>query len=169
MEAKGDIVEGLTYDQVMDYEYLQQCYNEVLRMEPPAANSIMQTVTQDTEIGKKDQKLKIRAGDTFFISFEAIHHDPQQWPQPERFEPERFNTKLKDNQWLLAADGKPRNPLAFTPFMGGKRVCLGKTFAETNIRFTFPLIFHHLDFEFVNPDQQMQEKQPYGVGGQKEI
>jgi cytochrome P450 len=111
----------------------------------------------------------IKAGASFYISFEAIHHDPAQWPEPEKFEPERFNTKNKDNKWLLTANGKPRNPLAFTPFMGGRRVCLGKTFAETTIRFTFPLIFQHLDFEFVNPEAQMAEKQPYGVGGMQEI
>ena len=64
--------------------------------------------------------------------------------------PDRFDTKAKDNKWILAADGKPRNPLAFTPFMGGKRVCLGKTFAEVTVRFTVPLLYHYLDFEFVN-------------------
>ena len=141
----------------------------MLRIEPPQTNSILQCVTQDTDIGKGDKRITIKKGTAFFISFETIQLDPANWPEPEKFEPERFNTKDKDNKWLQAADGKPRNPLAFTPFMGGKRVCLGKTFAEITIRFTFPLIFHHLDFEFVNPVEQMAEKQPYGVGGQEEI
>ena len=64
--------------------------------------------------------------------------------------PERFDTKSQNNEWLLKHDGKPRNPLAFTPFMGGKRVCIGKTFAEVTIRFTVPIMLHHLDFEFVD-------------------
>ena len=85
--------------------------------------------------------------------FEAIHHDPVQWPEPKRYEPKRFDTKLKDNRWTLTADGKPRSPLAFTPFMGGKRVCLGKTFAEVTVRFTIPLLFHSFDFEFVDYDE----------------
>ena len=54
--------------------------------------------------------------------------------------------KKEGNEWLLTSDGRPRNPLAFTPFMGGKRVCLGKTFAEVTVRFTVPLLFHHFDF-----------------------
>ena len=41
--------------------------------------------------------------------------------------------------------------------MGGKRVCLGKTFAETNIRFTIPLLFHHFDFKFVSEDQALNK------------
>ena len=55
--------------------------------------------------------------------------------------------------WKLTPDGKPRNPLSFTPFMGGKRICIGKTFAEVTVRFTIPLIFHFLDFEFVDPER----------------
>jgi cytochrome P450 len=39
-KVKDNIVEDFTYDTVMKYEYLQQCYSEVLRIEPPAANSV---------------------------------------------------------------------------------------------------------------------------------
>jgi cytochrome P450 len=60
--------------------------------------------------------------------------------------PERFDTSNPDNKWLLTSDGKPRNPLAFTPFYGGKRICLGKSFAELAIRFTIPLLYFHCDF-----------------------
>jgi len=63
--VKDNIVEDFTYETVMEYEYLQQCYNEVLRIEPPAANSVQQTVLSDTEIGKGDQKMTIKAGASF--------------------------------------------------------------------------------------------------------
>lgn len=53
--------------------------------------------------------------------------------------------------------------------MGGKRVCLGKTFAEVTVRFTVPMLFHHLDFAFVNHEEQSKFKMPYGVGGSEEI
>ncbi len=52
--------------------------------------------------------------------------------------------------------------------MGGKRVCLGKTFAEVVIRYTIPILFHHFDFQFVSPEQA-SFKEPYAVGGQKEL
>jgi cytochrome P450 len=82
--------------------------------------------------------------------------------------PERFDLKNKENKWILTSDGKPRNPLAFTAFMGGKRVCLGKTFAETNIRFTIPLIFHYFDFSFANDKEMTAEKETYFLGGRVE-
>lgn len=46
-----------------------------------------------------------------------------------------------------------RNPLTFGPFLGGKRICIGKTFAEVAVRFTVPLLYYHFDFEFVDPNQ----------------
>lgn len=61
-KVKDNIVEGLDYDTVMDFEYLAMCYNESLRMEPPAANSVMQMVTQDMTIGKGDRKLHLKKG-----------------------------------------------------------------------------------------------------------
>lgn len=50
-----------------------------------------------------------------------------------------------------------RNPLTFSPFLGGKRVCLGKTFAEVLIRFTIPLLYHHFDFKLVNPEHLIKK------------
>jgi cytochrome P450 len=52
--------------------------------------------------------------------------------------------------------------------MGGKRVCLGKTFAEITVRFTVPMLFHYFDFEFVNPLEQSANKVFYTLGGQVE-
>jgi len=52
--------------------------------------------------------------------------------------------------------------------MGGKRVCLGKTFAETNIRFTIPLLYHHFEFSFVDKAQG-ESKQTYFLGGKEEV
>ncbi len=80
------------------------------------------------------------------IGMEAMHHDPNQWKEPSKFVPERFDPKFVD--WYLTPSGKPRNPMTFGPFLGGKRVCLGKTFAETVTRFTIPILFYHFDFDF---------------------
>jgi cytochrome P450 len=104
-------------------------------------------MTQDTVVSG----VTIKKGSLYSILFDAIHHDPEQWIEHMKYEPDRFDTTKTDNRWLLAANGKPRNPLSFTPFMGGKRVCLGKTFAEVTTRFTVPLLFHFCDFEFIDP------------------
>ena len=50
-----------------------------------------------------------------------------------------------------------RNPFSFCPFLGGKRICLGKTLAEYMTLFTLPMVMYHLDFEFVNPDHKIKK------------
>ena len=44
-KVKDNILEGLDYDTVMEFEYLHNCYSESLRIEPPASISIQSTVT----------------------------------------------------------------------------------------------------------------------------
>ena len=128
--------------------------------------SVQQTASVDTQINVKGKNFQLKKDQQFVVFFHYIHHDPVQWPEPERYVPERFDAK--DAKWSQTSEGKTRNPLAFTPFFGGKRVCLGKTFAEVTVRFTVPLIFHYLDFEFVNREEQIASKTDYGVGGLKE-
>ncbi len=79
-----------------------------------------------------------------------LHHDPKQWKQPERFIPDRFDSS---SDWYKTPNGTARNPLTFGPFLGGKRICIGKTFAEVAIRFTVPILFYHFEFEFLDKNQ----------------
>jgi hypothetical protein len=66
-----------------------------------------------------------------------------------RYEPVRFES---DSIWQLIPEGKPRNPQAFTPFMSGERISLGKTFTKVTIRFTVPLLFHAFDFKLFDSE-----------------
>ena len=80
----------------------------------------------------------IRRGSTVLIPIHHIHHDPRWWSDPERFDPTRFlDTIAKD---------RPRS--AYLPFGGGRRICIGQSFALMEMvlmaaimsqRFTFDL------------------------------
>jgi cytochrome P450 len=61
----------------------------------------------------------IRRGTTVLIPIHHIHHDERWWPDPEVFDPTRF---LGD-----AARNRPRS--AYLPFGGGRRICIGQSFA----------------------------------------
>jgi cytochrome P450 len=79
----------------------------------------------------------IRRGSTVVIPIHHIHHDPRWWRDPEKFDPARFLTGGKD---------RPRS--AYLPFGGGRRICIGQSFALMEMvliaaimsqRFTFDL------------------------------
>jgi cytochrome P450 len=61
----------------------------------------------------------IRPGTTVLIPIHQIHHDERWWPDPEAFDPTRF---LGD-----APKQRPRS--AYLPFGGGRRICIGQSFA----------------------------------------
>jgi len=50
----------------------------------------------------------------------------------------------------LTPAGNKRHPMSFGPFLGGKRVCLGKTFADMVSKVVAPNIINAFDFEFVD-------------------
>jgi cytochrome P450 len=58
----------------------------------------------------------------------------------------------------LTPSGKKRHPLSFSPFLGGKRICLGKTFAETIAKFVVPSILGKYRFEFKDPETMKHNK-----------
>jgi cytochrome P450 len=69
--------------------------------------------------------------------------DPKQWIEPNKFMPERFDHK---SPLSLTPDGQKRHLQAYNVFFGGKRVCLGKGFAERLVAMIVPNILMQLDF-----------------------
>lgn len=72
-------------------------------------------------ICSKDYKIPgsdgiIKKGTTVVLPFDAIHHDPDYYPSPDTFNPERFHGNSKDRI----------PPFAYLPFGEGPRICIGQ-------------------------------------------
>jgi cytochrome P450 len=63
----------------------------------------------------------IPKGAHLIVSPLVLHHDERWWPDPMRFDPERFTEAAKSS--------RPR--MAYLPFGGGARFCIGDRFAWT--------------------------------------
>ncbi|KAK7865958.1 hypothetical protein R5R35_005023 [Gryllus longicercus] len=114
-EAMADNGGHLTYDAIQNMRYLDMVWNESLRKYPPG-NNLVRVVTRDYKMPGSDVQLP--KGLWVNIPVMAIHHDPKYYPDPQRFDPERFSEEEKAK----------RPHYAFLPFGEGPRICIGMRF-----------------------------------------
>ncbi|XP_018909245.2 cytochrome P450 4V2 [Bemisia tabaci] len=114
----NDIFQGSdrkpTVDDLKAMKYLEQVIKESLRMYP-SVPLISRKVKEDVQFGK----YTIPEGATVALSIYCLHRDPKYFPNPNTFDPERFNS---DNN-------TGRHPFAYVPFAAGVRNCIGQKFA----------------------------------------
>jgi cytochrome P450 family 135 len=92
--------------------YLTATVQETLRLRPVIV-VVIRKLTEPVELGG----YRLPAGARVVPSIHLIHRDPQIYPEPERFLPERFLDS-------------PPGTYTWIPFGGGVRRCLGAAFAQ---------------------------------------
>jgi cytochrome P450 len=117
------------------------CFNESLRMQPPVFYSSSVRMSEEVQAGK----LRIRKGDPITIGMGDMQNHSSEWQEPEKFIPERFDHKSK---YYLTPSGQKRNTYSFSPFLGGQRICVGKTFIEVVSKLTVPTLLTKFKFDF---------------------
>ena len=96
--------------------YTEQVLAESMRLYPPAWR-LMRRAIGDFRVGQ----YVIPAGSLVVVCQYAMHRNPLYFPDPERFDPERF----------APAARAARPQYSYFPFGGGPRRCLGEGFALT--------------------------------------
>jgi cytochrome P450 len=115
--------------------FAMQVLKESLRLFPPAY-AIARSAVRDTEIGG----FPVRKNDIVFISQWLLHRDARWFPDPLRFDPDRF---LPEREALI-----PR--YAYLPFGGGRRICIGNHFALTEGQIILNTIAQRFSMELVS-------------------
>ncbi|XP_037972661.2 cytochrome P450 6B5 [Plutella xylostella] len=103
----------ITYDAVKEMNYLEMSFNEAMRMYPSVAFLKRECATTGytiPEIG-----LTIDETVNVIIPVQAYHNDEQYFPEPHKFDPERFRPENKANI----------PSFAYLPFGEGPRACVG--------------------------------------------
>lgn len=149
-EGKNNWVDTFTYENISTLKYTNLCFTESLRRDPPLPISAF-SVTEDIQVGE----FHIKKDAYCFMNILAIHTNPDEWQKPDEWIPERFDP---ESPFYLTPSGKKRHSHSFGPFIGGKRICLGKTLAENMAKCILPIVISKMDFEFVNPVHK--EKKP---------
>ena len=89
----------------------------------------------------------MKKGDQVRVLHWALHKNPKEWQRPDEFLPDRFDPA---SPLYLTPAGKKRHKMSWLPFSAGKRVCFGKTFAESNLKIMLTYFTQYFDFEFVD-------------------
>ncbi|KAK7870555.1 hypothetical protein R5R35_009070 [Gryllus longicercus] len=107
-----------TYEALQDMNYLENVLLEALRKHPPVAR-VDRICTAEYTFDIDGKKITVDPKYSVSIPVIGLHYDPQYFPDPQRFDPERFSqeNRLK------------RSPYVFLPFGEGPRNCIGKRFA----------------------------------------
>jgi cytochrome P450 family 28 len=112
----------ISFEVLHDMPYLDQVFNETLRMHPPAVMT-SRVCTEAIELEFEGQKAPVEEGMNVFIPIHQLHYDPEIYAEPEEFKPERFDP---ENGGVKAFKDKG----VFLPFGDGPRMCLGMRFAQ---------------------------------------
>ena len=108
-------------DEDPDSPYLTATIHEIMRCRPVLMNAEPRLVKQPVEIGG----VSYPPGVVLIANAYLVHHDPDIYPQPYAFRPERF---------LESEGGKAPGTYTWLPFGGGRRRCLGASFAMLEMK-----------------------------------
>ncbi|XP_066516425.1 cytochrome P450 3A30-like [Hoplias malabaricus] len=126
------------YDAVMNMEYLDAALHESLRLYPVGAR-LERVCKKTVEING----VTIPKGTVIVVPVFPLHRDPEYWPEPETFKPERFSKENKDSV----------DPYVYMPFGAGPRNCIGMRFAQVAMKLAIVEILQRFDISVCEETQ----------------
>lgn len=138
---QGNEERAPTMDHLGQMKYLEQCIKESLRLYP-SVPLMARKIGEEVKVG--DHVLP--SGSLVLFSVYATHHLSHIYPDPERFDPERFS----------AENSKKRNPYAFLGFSAGPRICLGYRYALIEMKTILSRILRSFALDTVPGREQIK-------------
>jgi cytochrome P450 len=142
-QAEADLQAELTavlhgnppsFSDLPQLDYTERLLYETMRIYTPTWIFAREAVADDVVQG-----YALKAGSSLLISSYVTHHNPEFWPQPETFDPDRF----------LPENVASRHRYAYLPFGAGPHLCIGKGFAMMEAQLIMGLLAQRFRLELV--------------------
>ncbi|KAK9104236.1 hypothetical protein Scep_021080 [Stephania cephalantha] len=140
-------------------KYMKAIIKETLRLHPPAPLLVPRESISECTI----EGFKIPPKTRVLINAYAIGRDPETWPEPLEFKPERFegneNIDVKGNEFDLI------------PFGGGRRGCPGYSFGLATIEIALAKLLCHFDWSLVDgvKPEDVDMSEIFGLATRKKV
>ncbi|XP_032682977.1 cytochrome P450 9e2-like [Odontomachus brunneus] len=134
-EGKGEI----SYESVSKMVYMDMVVSETLRKYPPVI-FIDRLCVKSYELPPPKpggKNLNVEHNSMMMAPVYALHHDPKYFPNPDKFDPERFSDENIDN--IV--------PYTYMPFGHGPRKCIGNRFALMETKLLIAHLLHKFIFK----------------------
>ncbi|XP_015177511.1 PREDICTED: cytochrome P450 4C1-like [Polistes dominula] len=122
----------MTMSELQGFSYLERCIKESLRLYP-SVHFVSRYLTEDMQLNK----FLIPAGTNVRVNIFHLHRNPEFWPNPDVFDPDRF----------LPENISKRNAYCYIPFSAGLRNCIGQKYAMFEIKLMVAHILHNFYLE----------------------
>ncbi|XP_075559622.1 cytochrome P450 3A13-like [Dermacentor variabilis] len=116
----------LTYDGLGELTYLGQVLSETLRLYPALPGWVPRVCDEDYEYNG----VRILKGMSVSVLPLDVHYDPVLWPEPKKFDPERFSKANKDRI----------HPFSYFPYGIGPRTCMATMLSRVEFLVTLALL-----------------------------
>ncbi|KAJ4821966.1 hypothetical protein Tsubulata_044697 [Turnera subulata] len=140
--------EALNWQDIQKMKYSWCVVCESMRLMPPSKGSFRQAITDFTYEG-----VTIPKGWKTHWTVHTTHRNPKYFPEPEKFDPSRF-------------EGKGPAPYTFVPFGGGPRMCPGREYARLEILSFIHNVVTKFKFSKVDPKEKViYRNSPFPANG----